>query len=150
MPRDWLPEYPKSTLEKRGSTKKSRPAKWDPTRWLLNQSYTLKMVGLDRDPFIRDMLNAVVSSDDPEFRKSITEGIKNEIAEAVLNADPFAPHPDKATLEVPGILLGTHSPTGFHCWWGDDEQQYSMLILGAVGGGKTNFVLWVLEKLTKC
>jgi len=149
MPRDWLPEYPKSTLEKRGPTKKSRPVKWDPTRWLLNQSYTLKMVGLDKDPFIRDMLNAVVSSDDPEFRKSITEVIKNEIAEAVLNADPFAPHPDKATLEVPGILLGTHNPTGFDFWWSDEEQQYSMLVLGAVGGGKTNEVLWILERLTK-
>ena len=127
-----------------------RYPKLDINRWLMKIDYFLKKTGLDRDEFVMDMVESVLAAEySPSFRRNMMEAIDREIQRALVNHDPFVPYPKAHNLKTDGILLGTHLQTGLEIWWSYEEQEYSMLVLGSVGGGKTNEILWILERLTQ-
>jgi len=125
------------------------PGSQDVTRWLHNQSYMIRSLGLDRDEHIKDMLWVGAFADDAEIRASVAEALHMEIAEALIELDCFAPHPTAEKLTVPGIALGRHIPSGYAFHWGYAEQRYSILVLGSPGQGKTTLVCWIIEKLSQ-
>jgi len=117
------------------------------TNWLLQQKYVLEQAGLDQDETVRDMLRVAAYSDDAEVCQIIREALEYEVCDALIESDPFAPHPSPETLQVPGIFVGTHHATGSRFYWGYDEQRDGIMILGAPQGGKTNLALWLIELL---
>ena|GEM_PF-4448954 len=116
--------------------------------WMQIYHRRLKELGLLRDEGVQSLLQFAIQYDDKATYNDVGELLNIRINEALLKDDPFMPYPQHENLIVPGIFIGVHDPTGVPFHWGYEDQQYSVLLLGAPGSGKTNLAYWIIEALT--
>lgn len=115
--------------------------------WMQIYHKRLKECGLFEDEEVGQLLEFAVLFDDKETYNDIGELLDIKINEALLRNDPFMPYPGPEDLAVPGIFIGFHEPTGIPFCWGREDQQYSLVALGAPGTGKTNLLYSIVQAL---